>query len=181
MSIVRKTEPTLQCGRHQPLVKFGPLHPATKLLLQRFFAPWNDELRRLLEAKGVATVPGYGFTPGNESKEVWGSRSVYVSNLAVDFTSAVTTFQFACCFHLNFICCDFSTLRRCLHVVVLIFFIFSLFLVSLSFSSSTRRQPHRTPKGCHRQKSASAAGHSARPTGSGCESQGHDWVLVVAL
>jgi hypothetical protein len=69
MTIVRKTEPTLQCGRNQPLVKFGPLHPATKLLLQRFFAPWNDELRRLLEAKGVATVPGYGFTPGEENKE----------------------------------------------------------------------------------------------------------------
>ena len=68
MSIVRKTEPTLQCGRNH-LVKFGPLHPATKLLLQRFFAPWNDELRRLLEAKGVATVPGYGFTPGEENKE----------------------------------------------------------------------------------------------------------------
>jgi len=65
LSIVRKTEPTLQCGRSQPLVKFGALHPSTRLMLQRFFAPWNDELRRLLEAKGVATVPGYGFTPGN--------------------------------------------------------------------------------------------------------------------
>jgi hypothetical protein len=60
---VRKTEPTLQCGRHAPLVKFGPLHPATRLMLQRFFAPWNDELRRLLRRHGVRTVPGYGLSP----------------------------------------------------------------------------------------------------------------------
>ena len=63
LKIVRKTAPVLQCGRDMPLVRFGPMHPTTRLMLQRFFTPWNDELRLLLRARGVATVPGYGLSP----------------------------------------------------------------------------------------------------------------------
>lgn len=66
MAIVHKTELTLKCPGKFPLIRFGAMTPKTKLLLQRFFAPWNDQLRRLLVGKGVASVPGYGFDRGSD-------------------------------------------------------------------------------------------------------------------
>ena len=174
MSIVRKTEPTLQCGRNH-LVKFGPLHPATKLLLQRFFAPWNDELRRLLEAKGVATVPGYGFTPGEENKE----------------RSDVAIYErFSCELFLNYRRKKMDQLQPCSIFVFshfnfmpsfLIFFPSLLLLLFFFLFSSTRCQPNPAPKGRNRQKSAPATGSRARPAGRSGEGQRHHRVLVVAL
>lgn len=57
--VVRKTAPTLRCASDLPVVKFGPMLPSTRVMLQRFFNPWNDELRRLLIASKVPQTAGF--------------------------------------------------------------------------------------------------------------------------
>jgi hypothetical protein len=62
LSIKKKTAEGVRCGP-LPSVRFGPMPPRTRVLLQRFFGPWNAQLRALLVAKAVATVPSFGLSP----------------------------------------------------------------------------------------------------------------------